>query len=558
MKEWNFNKGIYWLLVLVLLTNSLLAKPAKKTGVYFVNALTGNDANNGQSPRKAWKSMQRVNTHFFNPGDKLLFQAGQAFEGQLKPQGRGSKAAPVTIDRIGKGDNPHLKAAGNFRATLHLYNTEYWVVQNLTISNNGPFRKARRTGVLVTIDNFGVAHGITLKNLQIKQVNGSLVKKEGGGAGIEISNGGRQTKSWFEGLLIEGCHLLEIERNGILVNGYWRRTDWYPNLGVVIRKNVLEKIPGDGIVPTGCDGALIEHNIMRNGTRLLPDGEAAAGIWPWSSDNTLIQYNEVSDHKALWDAQGFDADWNCRNTLIQYNYSHDNEGGFLLVCNDGSASLKESVGNTGTVVRFNISINDGYRTSGKHAGFSPAIHIAGPVFNTCIYNNLIVSGNRNAQTDSSLIAFDSWGGFSDSCLIANNIFHSLTMVDYCLSKSTRTHFTHNLYSGMQQMVPADTAAILLNPQFVNASIPIHLNGREQTRGFVLKETSPAKHKGLKLPGFPNKDYFGNNFNSISSIDIGPHQSGKYLPANNLIKSGYFNANTGTFTVSVFQPSRFKK
>ena len=26
---------------------------------------------------------------------------------------------------------------------------------------------------------------------------------------------------------------------------------------------------------------------------------------------------------------------NCNNTIIQYNYSHDNEGGFLLICNTG-------------------------------------------------------------------------------------------------------------------------------------------------------------------------------------------------------------------------------
>ena len=33
----------------------------------------------------------------------------------------------------------------------------------------------------------------------------------------------------------------------------------------------------------------------------------AAGIWPWSCDNTLVQFNEVSGHKAPWDAQGFDS-----------------------------------------------------------------------------------------------------------------------------------------------------------------------------------------------------------------------------------------------------------
>ncbi len=66
----------------------------------------------------------------------------------------------------------------------------------------------------------------------------------------------------------------------------------------------------------GCDGALVEHNTMRDCARLGKEAGAAAGIWPWSCDNTVIQFNEVSDHKAPWDAQGFDSDWNCRGTVI--------------------------------------------------------------------------------------------------------------------------------------------------------------------------------------------------------------------------------------------------
>ena len=56
-------------------------------------------------------------------------------------------------------------------------------------------------------------------------------------------------------------------------------------------------MPGDGIVPIGCDSTLIEHNVMRNCPANLPDSEAAAGIWPWSCDNTIIQFNEVSTIK---------------------------------------------------------------------------------------------------------------------------------------------------------------------------------------------------------------------------------------------------------------------
>jgi len=123
------------------------------------------------------------------------------------------------------------------------------------------------------------------------------------------------------------------------------------------------------------------------------------GIWPWSADNTIIQYNEVYGTKGQHDAEGFDSDWNSRNTLIQYNYSHDNEGGFLLICNEGSQPADISAGNTGTIVRYNISQNDHHR----------GIKFSGPVKNTLIYNNTIYVGKRREFRSDSAHGLE-WAG----------------------------------------------------------------------------------------------------------------------------------------------------
>jgi hypothetical protein len=48
--------------------------------------------------------------------------------------------------------------------------------------------------------------------------------------------------------------------------------------------------------------------------------------------------------------------------IIPYNCSRDNDGGFLLICNEGGDSPEKSAGNIGTIVRDNISQND--RTRG--------------------------------------------------------------------------------------------------------------------------------------------------------------------------------------------------
>jgi hypothetical protein len=494
--------------------------------IFYLDALGGNDNNAGTSPNKAWKTLERVNEHVFLPGDKLLLKAGRIYEGQLKLQGSGKMNSGVpqmiTVDSFSKGYKPRIQANGLYNAAIYLFNTEYIQINNLDVSNYGTERAAKRTGILVHLKDYGTAHSIYLKDMDVHHVNGSLVKKEGGGAGIIFQNEGRNTPSRFDSITIENCSVKYCERNGILINGNWNRTTWFPNLHVTIRNNLLEGVPGDGIVPIGCDGALIEYNTMRDCPRLLPDGEAAAGIWPWSCDNTVVQFNEVSDHKAPWDGQGFDSDWNCNNTLIQYNYSHDNEGGFLLVCNDGNVGLPSSMGNRGTIVRYNVSVNDGLRTKGKHAGFSPVIHFAGPVRNTKVYNNVLYIPERTKGTDSTIIHFDDWGGFADSSLFANNIFYVKGTGDYVFSKSTNYIFSNNLYFGKQLNLPQDKNAIFADPLFVTQPI-LNVSGLQSFRQFKLQPFSKARGNGMLLMETDKKDLFGNKISGVAN-NIGVDQS----------------------------------
>ncbi len=493
-----------------------------QTNIYYVDAIEGQDTNTGTSAEQAWKSLSRVNSHKFKPGDKVLFRAGRIYEGQFKPSGSGAKGSPIKADSYGEGYKPRLQGNGRVAATVHLYNAEYWEIQNLAVSNQGAGRSPKRYGVHVELKDFGTARDIVLKNLDVHDVNGSLIKKEGGGAGIVFSNSGDSIRSNFNGLTVESCTLSRTARNGILINGNWERTAWLPNLNVVIKKNLLEGVPGDGIVPIGCDGALIEHNVMRDCPRLLPDGEAAAGIWPWSSDNTIIQYNEVSDHKAPWDAQGFDSDWNCRNTVIQYNYSHDNEGGFVLICDDGAADKRWSAGNTGTIIRYNLSVNDGLRNTGKHAGFSPVIHIAGPVKNTMIYNNVLYITSKPAGVDSALLEISDWAGFADSTVFANNIFYAKGKVKYRLNKGNRIIFENNIYYGTHIDRPKDPFAIVSDPAFMIKEAPGR-PGFYSGQNFRVSSRSPAIAKGKIMTKDPVKDFFGNTVKQNARPSIGLHQ-----------------------------------
>ena len=512
------------------LTDNLSAvqQSSSNSRTFYIDSRLGNDNNSGTSPEQPWQTLDKVNSVIYKPGEKILFKAGTHYNGQLKPQGSGAmsngKARPVIIDMYGDGDKPLIEAGGIHRAALYLYNVEYWEINNLEITNTGKHPKARRTGVFVHINNFGTAHHIHLKNLHIHDVNGSLVKKQGAGYAIYYRNEGSNLKSRFDGLLIEGCHMVRCQRNAICGSGYRKRNQWYPNLNVHIRKNLIEQVPGDGIVPNCCDGAIVEHNIMRDCPRLLPKGEAAAGIWPWSCDNTIIQFNEVSDHKAPWDAQGFDSDWNCQNTIIQYNYSHDNEGGFLLICNNSAVKMPDNVGNIGTIVRYNISVNDGFRRQPTHQGiFSPTFHISGLCKDTQIYNNTIyIDKKPTDQIDQTLLKMDNWGNqWPLETVFANNIFYVEDQIKYDYGKARKTVFENNLYYGKHINAPDDSKALLKDPLFVN---PDKMNvGVDAFLGYRLNRNSPCFAAGKIIDDNGGSDFSGTRLPVGNKPAIGAFQ-----------------------------------
>ncbi len=484
---------------------------------YYVDSGRGSDGNPGTSSGKAWKTLAKVNETLFKPGDRILLASNSRFTGQLMPKGSGAldngRPLPFVIDAYGKGAKPLIDAEGRAEATLYLHNVEYWEVSNLEILNKGVDRKPRRAGVYVHLEDFGTASHIYIRDLYVHDVNGSLVKRQGGGAGISWRNGGRSKKSRFDDLLIEGCRVQRCERNGIMGWGYTNREEWFPSLNVVVRNNLLEEVPGDGIVPIGCDGVLVEHNTMRNCPRMLPDSEAAAGMWPWGCDNAILQFNEVSDHKAPWDAQGFDSDWDCRNTVIQYNYSHDNDGGFLLVCNNGGAPADRAI-NIDTIVRYNFCVNDGIRPAPaarfkkEQQYFTPTFHISGPVKNTRIYNNILyVPEKPTPAIDRTMIKMDNWGGpWPVDTYFANNIFYVEGRTRYIWGGSTGNRFAHNLYYGTQEDAPEDRWAIHGDPLFVSAKSAAA--GFETLKGFMLKKGSPCIGAAGPVANNGGRDFFG--------------------------------------------------
>tara|TARA_B100000809_G_scaffold266806_1_gene331794 strand:- start:13973 stop:15454 length:1482 start_codon:yes stop_codon:yes gene_type:complete len=421
-------------LFVLLAVHNMFAK------TYYVNGETGDDSYNGTHKNTGWRSLWKVNQQIFQPGDKILFAAGTSFDGALKFKGSGKKGNPIIVDRYGKGENPIINGKGWSEGAVVLYNVAYWEVRNLEITNQGEKSKAKRRGVIVRAEDFGEVHHIVLEGLEIHNVNGVLEKKKGGGSGILWENKGKKIKTRFVDLQILNNYIHHCDRNAINSRGNSMRSNWYPSLKVVIRGNLIENVPGDGIVPIGCDGALIEYNVIRKGIDSMDKGDAAAGIWPWSSDNTLVQFNEVSDHRAKWDGQSYDADFNCKGSTFQYNYSYDNWGGFMLICNNGKTIGQDmNIGTKDTKIRYNLSVNDGLRPYKAHNKrfFSPIFHITGPVENTTIQNNIIIIPKKPvSEIENTLLEFGDWGNaFPKNTRFSKNIVRNEQVADVIVKKT---------------------------------------------------------------------------------------------------------------------------
>jgi len=493
-----------------ILLNLSLGNPR----VYFVDASAGNDTNDGLSEDNPWKSLEKVNNSTFIPGDSILFKSGESWAGQLEIETNGVEGHPVVFSSYGSGAKPRIDGQGEKDYTIVLKNSNYTVADGFEVTNTGETIAGGRYGVMLLASNAGPVYQSRVYNMDVHQVNGDPVKGNGGGGGIVWRIEGDIPSRLVDGL-IQGCHVYDCERNGIVGKSaytssvYQKKRDYY-SLRMSIRENLIERIPGDAIVVLGCDSSVVEYNVCRDFTDDLPNvaGNAAAGIWPWNSLNTIIQHNEVSGHMASWDGQGFDSDWNCDGTIIQYNYSHDNAGGFVLICSKGDVGYNDN-----TVVRYNISVNDGYRTWGTGADFCPSIHIAGNTFNTRIYNNTIYSGPKPTSVEKQFISATNWNAWSNVTYIYNNIFYAAEPMEFSMESSENNAFNHNLYSA-GTLLPPDHNPLMADPQFVNPG------GSDTPENYKLNSYSLAHGRGLLIYDNGGRDFFGNVVSQVSTPSIG--------------------------------------
>ncbi len=388
----------------VLLAAALAAPGAASARVVHVDAATGDDGRDGRSAATAWRTLARLSRAPIAPGTHILLHAGSVWREPLRVGWSGTSRAPIVIRATGRGAMPRIDAGGVAADAVAIVNVHDVRLSGLEVTNRGDGTVQRR-GVLIAADDAGTLAGIRVEGMYVHDVGGSNAHKENGG--IVFRTTGRHRPSRFVDLRIARNVVWRVDRSGIVATSdQIAPARWFPSLGVVIRDNYVEDTGGDAITPWATAGALVEHNIVRRAAQRA--GDYNAGIWPWSTDDTLIQLNDVAATHGTRDGQGFDSDYNSRGTILRYNYSHDNDGGFLLVCTPVRRDAGWNIGNSGTVVLRNVSHHDHAR----------GIQLAGA-------DDTRVEGNAlygPPGEDVQMVSTTDWDGWSRRASFRANLF----------------------------------------------------------------------------------------------------------------------------------------
>jgi hypothetical protein len=477
---------------------------------FYVDASNGSDDNDGSSPDRAWKTVIKVNSVTFQPGDSILFKSGCEFSGQLRPVGSGIDQHPICISNYGSGNLPIINQKARTGAVVLLRNQEYWEIKNLEINGGTSKPLGLVAGIRVQTTAKKVLNHIVISDCVIRNTNGSIKLYESSAIWVGVPGSLYEEKTGletsFNDVLIENNKIYGSDRNGILV---WTpsgpgpssqfKQGLIPSENVVIRNNYMEDIGGDGIIVLGSNKPLVERNVVKRcclkvgDTEYGNDGDyntSSAGIWFHHCSNGIMQYNAVYDCKKLQynnDGIAFDFDFNCDNNILQYNYSSNNAGGFLLMM--GTA--------TNNIARYNISEND----------YSHVIFCFGSTSNK-IYNNTI-------YIDKGASYIIPGGSFY------NNIFMCTGSGRMSVQNPSSGIFQHNCYVGNWNSSISDNNAINSDPLFVNPG-----KGYENADNFVgymLQANSPCRKAGAIIENNGGLDIFGNKLPQ-SSVDLGATQN----------------------------------
>ena len=523
---------------------------------YYVDAENGDDSNDGTSPETAWKTLAKASSiRQLKEGGSILLKAGSVWNGEQLTvrNAQGTEANPVVIGSYGDGAKPVINGNGanwdadtkEELAAVHIYNSENIVIENLEITNwdssvSGDYTQSSKllSGLVVENKDAGALSNVVIRNNKIHDVNGRMAggaEKAAGGLIVVVTGGGSNhtgtVESWYDGLTIDGNEVYNVCHEAIYMESVWAsrtlvggtssdtgyqnagNSSWVGSNDVTIENNYVHDVAGDGIVPINTTDALVQYNLIDNSADSSWDYSANpnhAALWTWDTDNVTFRYNEAfntsKDSKGTAvgnDSMAFDFDYGVQNCTYEYNYSHDNLGGFLMLCPGPGATVNN-------IARYNLSVNDGLYEG------APMIRMGTGKYGSIgvqIYNNTMYW--EGTGYSASLTPDSYWEGpVIEDVSVFNNIFYGPAVSGSVSTQSGISYYNNLVYSSdgsaqeVYQAAANDENAVYEDPMFVD--VTDYTTGSwadgETTLGtadgFKIQEGSPAIDAGAEHPEAP--------------------------------------------------------
>lgn len=495
--------------------------PAGRT--FYVNP-DGNDASDGSSLGRSWRSLDRVSKERLRPGDRVLLAGRLAGTLSIGAGEAGDAGNPVVIDSIGQ-----TRAAIVAETGIDIRDTAGVTIRNVGIygSGTGSGDTGVRISASASIKNR--LDGITLENLDVSGFeNGIAVRAEGsaGFADVTIANLASHTNR-NNGIVIFGPQFDNARpayaHTRVAITGVMA----YDNTGSLTNN---EHNTGNGIVVGSVDtGRISLSTAYSNGAQAGNKTEGPIGIWAYDSTHFTIEQNLSYNNQTLGvDGGGFGLDQNTSDSVIQRNLSYGNAGqGILLIAQHPNQS------NRGNTVRHNISVND------SRNGYQGAIALVGgtggggtgQINDARVYQNTVVVDQDVPRVPALFIV-----GALENTVIVNNIFAApLPVANRQPTNGVR--LLGNNYSARGPVAEwgdaklADLAQLRQatgteqldgkatgfegNPGLLNPAVPTNIGRATQLAaadGFIPRPDSPVISDGVPLSGAgiddPGDDFFG--------------------------------------------------
>ncbi len=553
-------------LVIPMPTQAVSKKSIEYGKTYYLDSMIGKTDGDGLSEKNAFDSLDDVNNHIFQPGDKLLIKAGSKFTGTLWPKGSGCEGYPIVIDMYGVGNKPVIDANGAYfmpqeknwqgaftgtdgnqiGAAVYLFNQEYIEINNLAVRNQGDNVNRDRSGIRVEGFNYGKINHIYIRNCDISDVRGfngqddvySVIPIDEQGKplfGYDENGKNPNTTNTFWGA--RTTH----RTGGINICSYTARLAETKNAynvpvqeldrtkkittfnDVVIENNTIENCQANGITTTNVKGELddekyrhtnvvIRGNSIKNVTR--------AGIVPLYTSGALVEYNKVDGFQSTTEGYGCGIWCDRANDMIfQYNEVCNGQNGM-----DGMAFNLDDMTRNG-LVQYNYTHDNyggGYMLHVRQNSYNKnnvirynvSINDSGVFAN---HNAQIVAVGENQTTkirnakvyNNTFISSKKCHAVfkGDEVYYNNNIWYftdpSMANQSNCFEPGVNSIFENNAYIGC--VLPNDKNAKKDNPEFFGGKNLFGLNKSEALRAVSLKATSPYIQQGVQIVDNGNQD-----------------------------------------------------